>query len=272
MNTKNTKVVTDQKLFFNMASAKELIRPFDQFLMEYVNRQQYDCFDWLSDTKTLLDYGCGNAESVDVLLEKHPKERFKIIGVDIAEEAVKHAQKRYPQFSFFTIKNNTIPQIKNASMEGAYMIHVLHHAEGHQEIFDTIASKLKPGGKFFLNDLTSQNPFISLGRFFFTKLPGSVQQKFSDDLVVDGQIPDKYRIDIPTIVKQLKKAGFTVEKVGYGHLFFFLFTWVDRFIPLSKFPRIRSLYRLLINLENTLLQYSFFQKYAEVVYIRAIKL
>lgn len=266
-----SKVVKDQKHFFNMAASKVPVRPFGQFLMDYINHEQYICFDWLADKKEILDYGCGNAESVDVFFEKHHGNKYKIYGVDIAEEAVKHAARKYPKNTFFTIKDNKIPQIKDNSLDGGYMIHVLHHAEGHQQIFQTISSKLKRGSKFFLNDLTSNNPFIRLGRFFFTLMPQRIQAKFSDDLVVDGQIPDKYKIDVQTIQTQLQNAGFKVVELGYGHLFFFLFCWVDRFIPLSKIPMVTSLYKQLIRLERWMLNYRFFQNFAEVIYIQAIK-
>lgn len=266
-----SKVLKDQKKFFNLAAAKQVERPFDDFLMSYINHEQYRCFDWLADKRTLLDYGCGNAESIDVFFEKHNGKKYTITGVDIAEEAIKHASRKYPQFHFYTIKNNTIPQIKDKSLDGGYMIHVLHHAEGHEQIFKTIASKIKPGGKFFINDLTSNNPFIQLGRFFFTMMPQATQEKFSDDLVIDGQIPDKYRIDIKTITKQLENAGFMIVTTGYGHLFFFLFCWFDRFVPLSKIPPLRYLYSLLMRFEHWLLQFRYFQNLSEVVFIQAIK-
>ena len=73
------------------------------------------------------------------------------------------------------------------------------------------------------------------------------------------------------ILLKLRKVGFTIEEIGYGHLFLFLFGWLDRFILLSNFRITKVLYSALERFEQALLKYSFFQKYAEVFYIKCKK-
>ncbi len=155
--------------------------------------------------------------------------------------------------------------------DGAYLLHVLHHSHEHQEIFNAIYAALLPAGKFFLSDLSSENPFINSARYIFAILPNWVKNKFADDLVVDGSIPEKYPVDISKVLNQLRTAGFKIEKVGYGHLYCFLFGWLERFIPLSKVRPIHWAYKKFMDFEQYLLTKSFFQRRAEVFYILCSK-
>ena len=263
-------VIKDQEEFFNRNSKTSKQFFLSQLFYDYINKEQIICFASLDDAKTILEYGCGTGMSIDLYsrYRNFKKDGVQITGVDIAKDATKEAQKKYPDFKFYKIDNNKIPQLENGLMDGAYMVHVLHHAEGHQQIFDEIYRKLKPGGVFFLNDLTSNNPFVKLGRLVFAFVPKFIKSKFSkDDLVVDGKIPEKYKVDVEKVLRQLKKSGFKVEKVGFGHLFCFLIAWFEKFVPLSRFPPIKGLYKVLMGFESYLLNLSTFKKRAEVFYV-----
>ena len=156
-------------------------------------------------------------------------------------------------------------------MGGAYMLHVLHHATDHEAIFKESHAKLAKNGKYVINDLCSNNPFNKFARALFIYMPSFVKKKFGDDLVVGESIPEKYKVDIAKVTAALKKSGFKIEEVGYGHLFVFLFAWIDRFIPFSRVPLIRMWYKQLMKFEAYLLSYPFFKKRAEVFYIKAVK-
>jgi hypothetical protein len=69
----------------------------------------------------------------------------------------------------------------------------------------------------------------------------------------------------------LASVGFKNIEIGYGHLFFFIFEWIDKFIPFQKYQFVRRIYAELIDLEEYLLTKKFFKKYAEVFYIKGIK-
>lgn len=86
-------------------------------------------------------------------------------------------------------------------------------------------------------------------------------------MVVEEMIPEKYKVDINGIVKLLKDVGFTIDEIGYGHLFFFLFAWIERFIPFSKSKAVGIILNKLMLLENKLLEFNFFKRRAELFYI-----
>ena len=272
MNKNNNKIITDQRLFFNLNANKKSKNPYlNKLFTQYANQIQTVAFTWLKNSKTILDYGCGTGPSIDLFLGNKNPGNYQIVGVDIAENSIKQARKKYPLYKFYTIRNNKVPQVKNNSIDAVIMAHILHHSHNHSDIFKEIHSKLKNGGRFLIMDLSSGNPFVQLGRLLFVHLPMSIKNKFSDDLVIDGRIPEKYKINISDVVFKLEKIGFSIEKIEYGHLFFFLFGWLDKFFPFSDNKIINSIYKSLINFEGFLLKFEFFRSQAEMLVIRCYK-
>jgi SAM-dependent methyltransferase len=267
MTLKKNQIIQDQKAFFNANALLEKTKKSSSLFDAYVNKEQKEGFSWLSDCQRLLDYGCGTGTSIDFFYKTNPGSAASFIGVDIADNAIKKINEIYPRHEFHLIENNQLPSMQDRKADGAYLLHVLHHSREHQEVFNAIYAALQPGGKFFLSDLSSGNPFIAGARSIFTLLPNWIKNKFLDDLVVDGSIPDKYPVNISEVLYQLRAAGFKIEKVGYGHLYCFLFDWLERFAPLSKFRPIYWLYKKLMHFEQYLLTRSFFQRRAEVFYI-----
>jgi len=263
-------VEKDQEKFFNQNASKNTVVTKDLFY-DWANKEQFAGFDWISGAKNILEYGCGTGGSLDVFFDKYNKENYNIVGVDIAEDALAKARGAYPNYSFLKISDNRMLEVLDESIDAAFMFHVLHHSTGHKQIFDEIFRKVKPGGKFLINDLTSRNPIIRLGRVVFATFTNFFAPKFQEDLVIDGKIPDKYRIDVSEKLKEIQNAGFVISEVGYGHLFFFVFHWVDKFVPVSKTAVVRGIYSKLIYLENKLTKIPFFHNFSEVVYIKAMK-
>jgi len=271
MNNKKSQVIKNQKEFFNENASYEKPILSSPFFFEYANKEQVDGFKWLGDAKSILDYGCGTGATIEAFSKVNSGGAYAFIGVDIAEMAIKKVKLNFPNDTFHLIDNNKIPLLPNESVDGAYLMHVLHHSYEHQEIFQEIYNKLKKDGKFLLNDLSSNNPFVKLSRSIFLFLPSFIKQRFSDDLVVEGGIPDKYKVNPEDVVSSLREVGFTIQQIGYGHLFPFLFAWLDRLVPLSNYRVIRVIYSALGHLEQTLLKYGFFKRFAEVFYIKCKK-
>ncbi len=271
MTQKQPKIVEDQLKFFNENAILEKPVISAPFFVEYANKEQAKGFAWLRDKKSILDYGCGTGTSIEAFTKVNQGFNYSFVGVDISDAAIQQVKQNYPTFDFYTIQNNKIPLLQDSSMDGAYLLHVLHHSHEHKAIFREIYSKLGSGGKFFLSDLSSSNPVIKLFRSLFVLSPRFVKRRFSDDLVVDGGIPEKYKVDPAAVITELKDVGFTIQEIGYGHLGLFLFAWFDRFVPLSRFRLFRATYSVLENVEQKLLQYQFFKNKAEVFYIKCTK-
>lgn len=269
---KKGKIIKDQMKFFDLnASKPQLNLNNNSIFVDYANKEQYLTLDWLKDKKLVLDYGCGTGISLDCFFRNKSRKDYKVYGVDISGEAIRKIKVKYPEFRFFQIKKNKIPQIEKNSLGAAYMLHILHHTRGYNQIFKEIYSKLESGGKFVINDLTSNNIFNNVARSIFVCSPKFIKRRFSDDLVVEGYIPEKYKVNVDKVLNSLEKIGFDVIEVGYGHLFFFLFSWIDRFLPLSRFRFVRNLYHRLMRIEDVLLKYKFFQNQAELFFIKSIK-
>lgn len=268
----NQNVVTDQEKFFNLNAASHKVFDENDYFYRFAIKEQLMSLEWLSDSKKILEYGVGTGTSIDVFLRKRNVNDYDIYGVDIAEEAVKKAREKYPTYHFFKITDNNLDCVENDFFDSCYMFHLLHHASGYDRIFAEIAKKLKPGGRLVINDLSSNNLFIRLGRKLFATFPKLFKYKFEEDLVVDGKIPDKYPVDPLMVVNLLENCGYKVEKVIYGHLFLHVFGWLDRLIPLSKIGLYRSFLDLLCKIENNLLKKSFWQNKAELFCILAVKI
>lgn len=271
MTQKRLKIEEDQLKFFNENATLNKPALTTNFFLEYANKEQADGFAWLSDKKRILDYGCGTGTSIEAFCKVNKGSDFSFVGVDISDVAIQRVSQNYPGITFYTIDNNKIPLLPDDSVDGAYLLHVLHHSYEHEAIFREIYTKLGKGGKFFLSDLSSNNPIIRFFRNMFVLSPRFVKRRFADDLVVDGAIPEKYKVDPEAVVAELKKAGFTIHEVGYGHLGLFLFVWLDRFVPLSQFRPFHVLYSALGRVEQKLLKHKFFKNRAEVFYIKCIK-
>jgi len=273
MNVDNEQKNRNQLTFFNANATKQNTQIKSNYLFDkYVNKEQRDGFNWIEDKKVILEYGCGTGDSLDKFFERRQIKHYHIYGVDIASKAIGISRKKYPELKFYVIKNNKIPQIENKSVGAAFMFHVLHHSTNHEDIFKEIYNKLGNKGKFLINDLSSNNPIISFFRFIFQLSPKFIKVRFSDDLLCEGNIPDKYKVNIQEVIRLLKKCSFQIEELGYGHLFFFVFGWIERFIPLSKISIFQMFYVNLMKLEAKLLKYPFFQRFAEVYYIKATKI
>lgn len=268
---KSSKIIKNQKIFFD--SNASVLRPVlsQPFFLQYANKEQTLGFKWLSDQKIILDYGCGTGTSINIFLEANSGASNQFIGVDISEDAISHSKNKYPNYRFIAIENNRIPQINECTVDGAYLLHVLHHSHEHKEIFQEVYKKLKVGGKFFLSDLSSNNLIISCMRRIFICAPNFIQQRFADDLVVDGAIPEKYKVNPKKVIDELKEVGFKISEVGYGHLALFCLGWIDRFIPLSRIRFIRRIYTMLEKIEQRLLRLDIFKNRSEVFYIKCIK-
>lgn len=270
LNKKKSNIIKDQKLFFDL-QAKKKKNSKSNYSAKFASKEIILGMQWLGKCDNILDYGCGEGTTIDFFLN-YAQKKVKITGIDLSDNAIINAKKKYPNYLFYKIANNNLDIIQNNFFDGSYLIMVLHHATDHQKIFNEIYKKTKIGGKFFICDLSSNNPIIKLGRYLFRFVPKYVKKNFEeDDLVVDGSIPDKYPVNIEQTKKKLLKAGFKIDEVGHGHLFFFLLDWLNRFIPIFNFKFFRYLFDQICKLEKKLILTKVGKRYSEVFFIKCTK-
>jgi ubiquinone/menaquinone biosynthesis C-methylase UbiE len=267
------KIIKNQEKFFDINATKVKEKFKQELYDEYINKEIYDGFEWLQGSKKILDYGCGTGTSIE-LYRKLSLERHELFwGVDISAAALEKAKQNYPEDHFVRVQNNDLSSIESNTFNAAYILHVLHHtnSKDHPKIFAEIYRVLNSGGKLFISDLSSRNPIIRFARGIFIYAPIFVKNKFSDDLVVDGLIPEKLKVDLEKLIQILKKIGFRNIDINHGHLFSFIYIWIDKFTNISKFSYCRKFYKHITKLEIKLCNSNFFKKYCEVISIKAVK-
>lgn len=268
------RVERDQEKFFDeFAAIHGQRRTALSFFAQLAEAEIYDGIRWLTDKTTILDYGCGVGEGINSFLRITNSKSARFIGIDLSKASIEIAKNRYPAYQFYVVPNNDLSFMPPCSIDGAYMFSVLHHSEHHQKIFDEISRVLERGGKFLIVDLTKNNPFIEFAHALFPYMPKRIKRMFPDDLVIDDVIPEKLIVDVRATIDGLRKAGFAIEFIEYGHLFFFLFDWIERItgLRLSK-TKFNFVYLWFYNLEKSLLRLTFVRNRAHLFAIRAVKL
>jgi ubiquinone/menaquinone biosynthesis C-methylase UbiE len=265
-------VEKDQHKFFNQyaSQAPQGPRVTDLF-SDLAVREIRDGFRWLSSCESVLDYGCGIGQMFELFCETIGRQPQRLVGIDLSEVSIEVAKRRLP-YEFHVVPDNDLSFLPAGSLDGVYMIFVLHHAEHHERIFETIARVLKPGGKFLLVDLTKTNPIIETARGAFPYMPKRIKGMFPEDLVIDGTIPEKLNVDVDQTLASLDKAGFDVQHIDYGHLYFFVFDWLERALGmrLSK-TRFSKVYLWFYAIERRLLKARFVARHAHLFALQAVK-
>ncbi len=98
--------------------------------------------------KSLLDAGCGNGHSASILFAKHLA-NMDYLGVDIADDAIQTAKKRFKELglsgNFITDNIQTLKL--NKQFDYIFSEGVIHHTSNPEETFNTLVSHLKSEGK-----------------------------------------------------------------------------------------------------------------------------
>lgn len=207
-----------------------------------------DGFKWLGVSDSVLDYGVGTGENISRYLQTTPPDsKINFVGVDISLESIIYCSKNYDG-SFYHITDNNIPELRDSSVDSAYLIMVLHHSVDHLKIFKEISRVLKSGSRFFIYDMTATNPLHAMGRYLFTYIPNRSKSSFKDDLYVDGMIPEKLPVYVDCVINDLQQAGFKIISIKRSHLFFFIFDWIDKLIQCNFFSNrtkfVHAIYKL----------------------------
>lgn len=266
------KIILDQKSFFDLNAifVKEQGAVEKGFFHEYAFKQVTKGFRWIGEScERVLDYGCGIGLTLEQYLVVNAGREVDIVGVDISENCIRVIEQKYPNGKFEVIEDNDLSFLNDESVDACYIVHVLHHSEKHADIYSELYRVCEKGGKLLVVDLTSTNLLINISRSLFLFSLRFITNKFSDDLVIDGDIPEKLTVIPSEVVEGLEGLGFVVEKIDHGHLFLFVLDWFSKITNMSLPSCVLA---FLLKIEKKLLKYDFFKKRAHLFCIYARKI
>jgi len=110
----------------------------------------------------VLEIGCGNGHGAHLIHQRSPR---SYVGLDVMEEQIEKARRRYPQYTFLVQDATDLSQFANASKDVVIIFGVLHHIPEWRKVIDEIARVLKPAGTLFLEEPRGMD--IKLFDFFF---------------------------------------------------------------------------------------------------------
>lgn len=150
---------------------------------------------------TIIDFGCGVANSLPHFRRAFPKSR--IVCLDVSRRSLEIAAGRFPaQAEFVGLTGDGLP-LPSASVDIAFAACVFHHIDHdrHVPMLREFRRVLRPGG---LACVFEHNPFNPLTRRAVTTCPFDVNAR----LISAGQMSQRFRA-----------AGFTAPQVRYRIFF-----------------------------------------------------
>lgn len=99
--------------------------------------------------KDVLEIGCGNGYGAFLINKQSPR---SYMGLDLMEQQIECARKRYPQFTFFVQDATDLSQFADASKDVVIIFGVLHHIPEWRKVIEEIKRVLRPNGSFFVEE------------------------------------------------------------------------------------------------------------------------
>ncbi len=150
---------------YKKLSQKEFDRAAEQFdnnEPSIYNMCRKDYPDILDEIKkesfhSLLDAGCGTGAMLRLLAKDIPKKDYN--GIDLSEKMIQVAKENDKNINFKQGDCEKLPY-SDASFDIVTCSMSFHHYPHVEDFFKNVYRILKPGGRFILRDMTSQNNFI----------------------------------------------------------------------------------------------------------------
>ena len=166
---------------------------------------------------TMLDFGCGDGNSVVYMRELFPN--ATLFGTDVSELSIEEANnKKIPSAQFKPYNGTVLPYADN-SLDVAFTSMVFHHIafEHHERLCKEIIRVLKPGGRFYLFEHNPNNPVTR-------KIVRECE--FDHDAIL---LPSKYS---KTLLKTagFRSLGLTFTLFYPRHLVFRWLLWTERLL------------------------------------------
>lgn len=169
---------------------KDLIERFESPERDAYQKPQ-KVLDYLGDIKglTIMDIGAGSGYFSVKLAEKGAK----VIAADVDDEFQEFVKRRIEENNLTNIETRKIPydspNLENEEADMVFIVNTYHHITDRPDYFNKVKKGTKTNGELVIID------------FFKT-----------DDIPVGP--PEKHKISIDVVIKELKKAGYTAFKVN----------------------------------------------------------
>ena len=112
--------------------------------------------------RDILELGCGNGYGAYLIHRESPR---SYVGLDVMEEQIEKARRRYPRFDFLVQDATDLRQFPGASKDVVIIFGVLHHIPEWRKVLDEIKRVLRPNGSLFVEEPRGMD--IKLFDFFF---------------------------------------------------------------------------------------------------------
>ena len=237
-----------EKEFHNKLQSKAKGR-FENIFYKAIYNSNEDFFNFLKLNATnsnILDYGCGNGNSLKKVIGYKPQ---KITGIDISEVSIEKAKKFLPPSDSnieLLVDNCEKTKFKDNTFNIVYGSGILHHLNINC-CLEEIYRILIPGGKLIFIEPLGTNPMINLYRKLTPK------SRSEDEHPLENHDLD------------LIKSKFVNVKVKYYGFFTLIF------FPFYSSPNKSIIFRFLKHLDQIFFRVNFFKKFAWSILIIAEK-
>lgn len=148
--------------------------------------------DYVREGDKLLDAGCGNGRLLELLKDKN----INYTGIDISEELINLAEKRYPRNNFLVADNLNLP-FPDDNFDKIFSVAVLHtipSVELRNRALSELKRVLRQGGLLILTvwDIWRKDTFLLLLKYYLLKLLGKSKLDFGDAFVPWADKTERY--------------------------------------------------------------------------------
>lgn len=242
MSNKNNLVTRIKQLNINYGELKKMESNMNIKLDEHpLDERGLLAFNWIPNGyRNLLDVGCSHAYFTRYFSQKVEN----VYGIDVEEEAVEIATKRYPKIKFKVSPAENIPYEKDL-FDIVTMLDTFEHTQNEKKVLDELYRVIKPGGiliftvphKGFFEFLDVSNfcyNFPSIYKFVYFIIKKEFPKQRDASL--------KHRHYSLNEIENLFKGKFIINKVHRSGLFIYPSFWllsniINYFIPNCIFSR-----------------------------------
>jgi alkylated DNA repair protein alkB family protein 8 len=191
--------------------------PYFDLTRNYIPKDYAHLTPFIKENEKILDLGCGNGRLSEIILNPG------YIGVDVSEETLRIAQKKYPNRRFKLMDDPLIIPFEDNYFDSVFCLSVLHHVPSkyfRKKYIEEICRVLKTDGKLIItawNLKRDKKAMRLVFKYLFLKILGKSELGFRDIFYpwkdsTGKTIAERYVhiFSLIELVKLLKSQGFRI--------------------------------------------------------------